>query len=142
MHFAVMIFALLPGSSNLDRQIEFTCHGLEAYEIRVNYHVDAGGGTIRSRSDNYSIGLGLGPMMEQVVPKRRPPGFRWIKVERIGTATLRYGYNVREKRLLATIVGAPVSSLVNLASRPDDTARFLSIARTLAKATCTHGPVR
>jgi hypothetical protein len=141
MHSAAVIFALLPGSS-MERQVELRCEGLEAYEIRVDYRVDAGSGSIRSRADGYSVGLGLGPMMEQAVPDRRPPGFRWYKVERVGNATLRYGYNVREKQLQATIVGAPMASLVNVVSRPGDTTRFLLIARTLATSRCSHASIQ
>ena len=53
-------------------------------------------------------------------------------------ARLRYGYHVKHKVLEATIVGAPMGSLVNLASRSDDRARFVRIARTLAKPRCSH----
>jgi hypothetical protein len=141
MHSAAIFFAFLLGSS-MDRQIELRCEGLEAYEIRVDYGIDAGAGSIRSRADNYSVGLGLGPMIEQAVPNRRPPGFRWFKVERAGNTTLRYGYNVREKQLRATIVNAPLASLVNLVSRPNDTARFILIARTLARSRCSRVTTR
>jgi hypothetical protein len=124
------------------RQTVRPAEELQAYEIRVDYDIDAGGGSIRSRADNYSVGLELGPMVGQTVPNRRPPGFRWFKVERVGNTTLRYGYNVRKEQLQATVVNAPVAYLVNLASRPNDTARFIWIARTLAKTRCSQVTTR
>src|ERR1700731_2253533 len=95
------------GSSDMTREVEYRCIGLEAYEIRGVYDVDAGGGRIRSRGDPFSIGFTVGPMIAPFIPALRRAGLRWMKVENVGSATLRYGFDVKQKQLQATIVGAP-----------------------------------
>lgn len=123
--------------SSLDRETTFTCHGLENFEMQVTYHVDAGGGSIRSKRGSFSVGLSLGPMVAQAIPAERRPGLRWMKVERLGNATIRYGFDVRQKMLEATIVDAPMNHLINVFARPADQKQFVDLIRALAVAPCT-----
>jgi hypothetical protein len=123
-------------SADLDRELEFRCSGMDAYEIRGTYHVDAGGGSIRSKSDAFAIGFALGPMIAEDIPQARRPGLRWMKTEPVGNATLRYGYDVRRKQVRVTVVGAPLGGIINLAGKASDQDRLLSIARVLATSRC------
>ena len=123
--------------SSLDRDVTFTCRGLESFEIKAAYHVDAGGGSIRSKRGSFSAGFGLGPMIAEEVPAERRPGLRWMKIEHLGNATLRYGFDVRQKLLVATIIGAPMYRLINVVARPADQKQFVDLIRDLAVAPCT-----
>ena len=131
----VVTRARVLAAAETDQALDFRCRGLEAYEIRVLYRVDAGTGSVRSKVDSYSIGLSLGPMAEELVPERRPGGFKWIKFEKVGKATLRYGQNVKSKQLQATIRGSSMNSLINLVA-VSDVERFTAVARALAGASC------
>ena len=122
--------------SSLERDITLTCHGLESFEIQATYHIDAGGGTIRSKRDSFTAGFSLGPMVAEAIPAERRPGLRWMKIERLGNATIRYGFDVRKKRLEATIVGAPMNRLINVVARPADPKQFVDLIRGLAVAPC------
>jgi hypothetical protein len=123
--------------SPLDREIEYRCSGLEAYEIRATYHVDAGGGTIRSKTDPFSIAFSVGPMVEELIPAARRPGLRWMKTEALGKVTFRYGFDVKKKQVHATIIRAPINNIVNLAGLAKDQDRLVAIGRVLATARCT-----
>ncbi len=122
--------------SPLERDVTSTCRGLEGFEIQVVYHVDAGAGTIRSKQGSFTAGLSLGPMVAEAVPAERRPGPRWMKVERLGKATIRYGFDVRQKMLEATIVEAPMNRLINVFARPTDQRQFVELIRGLAVAPC------
>jgi hypothetical protein len=65
------------------------------------------------------------------------PGLRWMKIEHLGKATLRYGFDVHQKLLVATIIGAPMYRLINVAARPADQKQFVDLIRGLAVAPCT-----
>lgn len=138
MLFSLLLLAqTLTEASDLDRKYEFQCPGLEDFEIEVVSHVDSGGGTIRSKSTGRSLGIGVGPMQAELAPRSRPTGYRWYRSESIGTATLTYGLQPKKNLVQATILGAPVSSVVNLVARPDEQALLLSVARILATSQCT-----
>jgi hypothetical protein len=146
-----LLLALVQGVGTphpFERTFVYTCPGLDQYEIQVVHGVDSGGGSVRRSGHGSSIGIGLGPMQEELAPRRRPPGYRWYQSERIGLATLTYGLainadtltngqHVRRQSLRATIFGAPISSIVNLVADPNDETEFLAVARTLAVARCT-----
>ena len=145
--FLFAVVQTLAAASGVDRSVEYTCPGLEDFEIRVVHHVDSGGGTIRSKGTGGSIAIGIGTMQEELAPRRRPSGFRWYKSERVGAATVTYGLavdadtvtngqHVKRPQLQATILGAPISSTVNLAADPNDENTFLKVARTLATSRC------
>ncbi len=123
-------------ADSLDRQIEYQCPGLEDFEIRVAYHVDAGGGSIRSRDGKLSIALAVGPMIAESIPSARRSGLRWMKTEQVGNATLRYGYDPKKRLLEATIRGSRMNSIVNLAAFAKDQDQFLMVARTLVGSPC------
>ena len=106
-------------------------------EIQVLHHIDSGGGTIRSTSTGHSLGISVG-MVEELAPRRRPAGFRWYRSESIGGVTLTYGFHVKSNLLRATILGAPMSAVVNLAAAPSDEALLLTVARALASSACTY----
>jgi hypothetical protein len=133
---ATLIAANLLGSPGTDRKFEYRYPGLEGYEIRGTYDVDAGLGIIQSKTGSFSIALALGPMVVQSIPPTRRAGLRWMKTETLGSATLRYGLDVRQKQLEATILGAQINSVVNLAGSPSDQNRFLEVARALATSQC------
>jgi hypothetical protein len=77
-------------------------------------------------------------MVEEAAPRLRPPGYRWYKTETIGRVTVTYGFHVKSKLLQATILGAPMSSVINLAAAPTDEALLLTVARALASSACTY----
>src|SRR6266446_5085565 len=135
---SVFLLVAAGAAPPMEKTLSFRCQGLEDYSIVVQYDVDAGGGMIRANGDGFSLGIGLGPMLEPLIPAERPAGLRWMKVERIGRATVRYGYVVRTKMLVATIEGAPIGLMTNLVARPKEQQRFLAIVRTLVTAPCTH----
>src|SRR5262245_45998021 len=135
---APLLMILLAGAimpSELDRCFQAQCQGLEAYDIRGSYHVDFGGGTIRSKQHDVSFVFSMGTV-RSVAPSARPPGFRWYKEESLSTATIRYGLKVREKQLQATIIGAPLSYRLNVFGAPGTEEEFLALLRTLAMARC------
>jgi hypothetical protein len=137
-----VLFCLLIGFGTLPltagyHPIEFQCRGLEAYEIRGTHDVDWVWGTIRSKSGNVTIGFTIGLPVRQEVPAERPPGFRTYKIERIGRVLFRYGLNVRENLMKATLIGAPMDLQVNLVAHPRSKEEFMAVARTLATAPCT-----
>jgi hypothetical protein len=115
---------------------EIRCLGLESYDIRASTDVDWSWGTFRSKRDSYAVGFTGGDMVAVQVPKGRPPGFRWVKEEKIGSVVLRYGLNVRTKKLEATMSGAKLSDLLNLVAQPASETRFLELARAIAVAPC------
>jgi hypothetical protein len=125
------------GSSGLDRTFEYQCPGLEDFQIQLVHHVDSGGGTIRSKATGRSLGIGVGPMVEELAPRRRPAGYRWYTSETVGVATVTYGLASEPNLVHATIIGAPMSKVVNLAGKPEDQALLLSVARILAASQCT-----
>jgi len=147
---AAILVMLMQGPTaapDLDRSFEYQCPGLDDFEIQVVSHVDSSGGTVGSKNTGHSLGIGLGVMQDEVVPRRRPPGYRWYKSEAIGQATLTYGLAVgrevvtdgqRVKRnlLQATILGSPISGVVNLAADPNEEAMLLTVARALAISHC------
>ena len=130
-----------------ERKLDVQCPGLEGFTLQLVHGVDAGGGTIRSKATGRSIGISVGSVAESA-PRRRPAGYRWYKSERIGEADVTYGLAISQdirvngqamKRnvLQVTLVGAPMSQVVNLVADPTDEAMVLAVARTLATAQCT-----
>jgi hypothetical protein len=121
--------------STLQHESEIHCLGLESYDIRASTDVDWAWGMIRSKRDSYAVGF-TGGMVAVQVPEGRPPGFRWVKEEKIGSVILRYGLNVRAKQLQATMSGAKLSYRLNLVAQPGSETRFLELARAIAAAPC------
>jgi hypothetical protein len=131
-----VLLLLLAVPCGLEREITFDCRGLESYEIHGRYSVDAGVGNIRAADRSFVAGFSIGPMVEQAVPAERRAGLRWMKVESIGPATVRYGYDVKQNQLQATIVGASMSHVVNVFALPPKKVQFVTILRLLAVAPC------
>ena len=134
----VLLLATTGLASSLRRPFEVRCEGLETLHIRGTYNVDWGWGTLESARDGLRLGLYVGPLTEMLIPERRPPGFRWLKEEKIGRTVLRYGLNVYENQMQATIVGKPVFTQINLAGDPKKADRFVAVVRALAAAKCEY----
>ena len=131
-----LVAALVSVRARAEHPIDVKCRGLEQYEIRGTQNVDWVYGNIRARDRQVTIGFAIGSMVEEVVPAERPPGFRTFKTERIGNVLLRYGLNVRDKQMQATLIGAPMCSRVNLISHPKHAEELLVLARALAVSPC------
>jgi hypothetical protein len=122
--------------SPAQHDFDIRCSGLESYDIRGSTDVDWSFGNVRSKTDSFVAGFTAGPMVAIAIPEERPPGFRWLREEKIGTVVLRYGLNVREKQLQATMFGANFSRRLNLVTRPGNEKRFIELTRALAVAQC------
>lgn len=135
---AIVLLALsvTASASSFDYDFEVECRGLESYRILFSYRVDAGAGTILAKDGHTGFGLSLGPMTEELVPAERPAGFRWLKVEKVSKAVVRYGFKVKEKQLQATLIGAPLRSRMNVIARPETQEEFVAVIRALAVAPC------
>ena len=130
------IFALILGNEPpLGIPVHFECSGLEAYDVSGNLDVDWVWGSIRARPSGRSIAFTMG-LVNELVPVDRPAGFRSYNVEKLGSATLRYGVNVKQKQIQATLTGAPLDMHVNLAAPIKQQKELLSIARVLSSAPC------
>jgi hypothetical protein len=133
----VLILSATLQAQTFERRMTFTCRGLEAYEIGAMVDVDFGTGTIRSKSEpEFVVAFSFG-IVAAAVPAQRPPGFRTFDVEKVGGTTLRYGLNVPQRRMHATLTGAPLHPpLLNLYGQSQDAKRFVMLARQLAIAPC------
>ena len=135
---SILILTLVPFRAvACEYPIEFKCRGLENYEIRGTHNVDWAWGAIRAKDGSVSIGFAVGLMVVEAVPAKRPAGFRSFKVERIGNVVLRYGLNVREKQMQATLIGAPMNPHVSLVAQVRHAEELLTLARMLARAKCS-----
>lgn len=122
--------------SSVQHPIYAHCRGLEAYDIQGIYDVDAAWGTIRAKDGSIQIAFSMGGMAGELVPERRPPGFRTFKVVHVGHVRMHYGFNPRENQIQATLLGSSLDGVVNLAGPPKNAVRFLKIAEALATAPC------
>lgn len=138
MNALLAIGFALNSIGNEGRTFDLRCKGLEEYAIVLKYGVDFGYGTITSKRNRYNVELDTGFSTAALVPEERRAGLRWMKVEKIGKATLCYGYDVKKRMLEATIFGCPITMQCNLAAPATDQKHFVAIARALAAATCTH----
>ena len=136
MFWVALILLATAGVPDLTRVLAYKCDGdgLEQWDIRGTYHVDAGGGVMRSGGT--SFGFSVGPMTAPLVPTKRPPGFRWFRVEKRAGAVLAYGFNVREKQMQATIFGAPFGTPFNIVGAPEQEKTFVTVVRVLSRADC------
>ena len=132
----VVILLAGPAWAETRHPVAIECTGLDPWTIVGTLDVDWIYGTIQSSAEEIVIGFATGDMVEEAVPKRRPAGFRNLEVEKVGSVTIRHGFQVVKREYRATLIGASLGPRLNLIARPEHAEQLLALARRLATAKC------
>jgi len=123
----LVVLSLLATSALAEESVVYVCKGLEAFRMEGTHATDWTWGNIRAQQGSTAIGFSLGPSAPEIVPSKRPPGFRSYTIQHLGSVDLRYGFNVRRNQFEATLIGAPIYRKLNLVSRPADREILLQV---------------